>query len=79
MDPCKDGFPSGMEILKEGGDPGMSAEYKALSKTLFGKGEADEDMVKLIAEFKEAIKKEGLVVPGLIDSSPCLCLSHSTV
>ena len=67
MDPCKNGFPSGMEILKEGSDPGLSAEYKALSKKLFGKGEADEDMVKLIAEFKEAIKKEGLVVPGLMD------------
>ena len=36
MDPCKDAFPTGMEVLKEG-DPGLSAEYKALSKTLFGK------------------------------------------
>jgi len=63
MDPCKDAFPSGMEILKEGGDPGLDDKYKALSKTLFGKGEAEDDMVKLVAELKEAIKKEGLVVP----------------
>ena len=62
MEPHRDGFPSGMEILKE--DPGLTAEYKALSKTLFGKGEGDDEMVKLIAEFKEALKKEGLVVPG---------------
>ena len=35
MEPHRDGFPSGMEILKQ--DPGLTAEYKALSKTLFGK------------------------------------------
>ena len=32
---------------------------------LFGKGEGEDDMVKLIADLKEAIKKEGLVVPGI--------------
>ena len=67
MEPHRDGFPSGMEILKE--EPGLTAEYKALSKTLFGKGEGDDEMVKLIADFKEALKKEGLVVPGNFNHS----------
>ena len=73
----KDEFPTGMEILKDG-DPGLSAEYKALSKTLFGRGEGEDDMVKLIAELKEAIKKEGLEVPGGFRWVPCWSASLPT-
>ena len=63
MDPCKDAFPTGMEIIKAG-DQGLDDKYKQLSKTLFGKGDSEDEMVKLVEELKEAIKKEGLQVPG---------------
>jgi len=62
MDPCKDAFPTGMEIIKAG-DQGLDDKYKELSKTLFGKGDREDEMVKLVEELKEAIKKEGLQVP----------------
>ena len=59
--PLEDPFPS-PDVFKNG-ESQIDDRYKAVSDKLFGKKTEDE-MKTLIGEFKEAVKKEGLVVDG---------------
>jgi hypothetical protein len=57
--PSYDAFPT-TDIFKEG-DACLDIKYLKLSEELFG---TNVDMECLVREFKEAVKKEGLIVPG---------------
>jgi glycosidase len=57
--PTYEAFPT-PDIFKDG-DACLDAKYWKMSDQLFG---TINDMEQLVKEFKEAIQREGLIVPG---------------
>ena len=50
------------EVLE--GEENLDEDYERVSVELFGEIEDSKSMKDLVVEFKEAVQKEGLVVPG---------------
>ena len=52
------------EVLTKGEEKTLDENYWRVSVELFGEIENSKSMEDLVIEFKEAIEKEGLIVPG---------------
>ena len=74
MKPCYDPFPTAAILRLNGaGAEGMDAlpeEFSLMAKSYFGEGE--EAMERLVEEFKEALREEGITTPGNHQHSPMI-------
>ena len=61
--PCFEAYPT-PDVLTEGEDI-LDEDYWRVSAELFGEIEDSKSLKDLVAEFKEAVQKEGLIVPGM--------------
>ena len=62
--PGFEAYPTPDVLTEEGEEETLDDNYRRVSVELFGEIESSKSMEDLVIEFKEAIEKEGLIVPG---------------